>query len=151
MTPPGYKFLANLYAAEAHMGLGHCAEALALLDPKKNLVDIAVISFSSDYSSSASNNNSNSENSQDANGQQALARSIFQVSLAVAFILKGDGDKAEDMLEKIGMQGNVPNELSSKVLSLRLYLALTKGNVEKARELANRHFSSRNNAVLGFF
>ena len=32
--------------------------------------------------------------------------------------------------------------MSAKVFSLRLYLALCKGNVEKARELALKHYST---------
>ena len=69
---------------------------------------------------------------------------MFQVNLAIAFIMRDEIDKAEDLLEKISPS----KELSYKVLSLRLYLALTKGNVEKARELATKYFEQE--LALGF-
>ena len=58
--------------------------------------------------------------------------------------MRKENDKAEDLLEKI----TPSKELSYKVLSLRLYLALIKGNVEKARGLASKYFEQE--LALGF-
>ena len=50
-------------------------------------------------------------------------------------------DKAEDMLVKLASNATI-GDLSAKVFSLRLYLALCKNHVEKARELALKHYST---------
>jgi len=156
--PPGYKFLCHLYAAEAHMKLGHVNESVLMLDPKKvhNFQDV---SFSDTVTTNNGNGNNGGNNGGNGNNsgnnqtgsnenqeavQQAIAKVMFQVNLAIAFIMREEVDKAEEMLEKIV----APKELSYKVLSLRLYLALSKGNVEKARELATKYFEQE--LALGF-
>jgi len=149
--PPGYKFLCHLYAAEAHMKLGHINESVIMLDPKK-VHHFQDVSFSDTVANNGNNNGnngggngSNQENQEGGpSGQQAIAKVMFQVNLAIAFIMRKENDKAEDLLEKI----TPPKELSYKVLSLRLYLALTKGNVEKARGLATKYFEQE--LALGF-
>ena len=149
--PPGYKFLCQLYAAEAHMKLGHINESVIMLDPKK-VHHFQDVSFSDTVANNGNNNGnngggngSNQENQEGTgSGQQAIAKVMFQVNLAIAFIMRKENDKAEDLLEKI----TPPKELSYKVLSLRLYLALTKGNVEKARGLATKYFEQE--LALGF-
>ena len=150
--PPGYKFLCHLYAAEAHMKLGHINESVIMLDPKK-VHHFQDVSFSDTVANNGNNNGNNNGGGNGSNqenqeggpsGQQAIAKVMFQVNLAIAFIMRKENDKAEDLLEKI----TPPKELSYKVLSLRLYLALTKGNVEKARGLATKYFEQE--LALGF-
>ena len=55
--PPGYKFLCHLYAAEAHMKLGHVNESVIMLDPKKvhNFQDVS-------FSETTSNSGNNGQN-----------------------------------------------------------------------------------------
>jgi len=150
--PPGYKFLCHLYAAEAHMKLGHVNESVIMLDPKKvhNFQDVSFSDLTTNNGNNGNNggggngNSGNNENQEGPSVQQAIAKVMFQVNLAIAFIMREEIDKAEEMLEKIV----APKELSYKVLSLRLYLALTKGNVEKARELATKYFEQE--LALGF-
>ena len=59
--PPGYKFLCQLYAAEAHMKLGHINESVIMLDPKK-------VHHFQDVSFSDSNNSGNNGNNGGGNG-----------------------------------------------------------------------------------
>ena len=149
--PPGYKFLCHLYAAEAHMKLGHVNESVIMLDPKKvhNFQDVSFSETTTTSSNSGNNGNNgngggNGSENQGDSLQLNIAKVMFQVNLAIAFIMRDEIDKAEDLLEKISPS----KELSYKVLSLRLYLALTKGNVEKARELATKYFEQE--LALGF-
>lgn len=133
ITPAGFQTLAKMYAAEAQMYLANTNEALnLLLEPKKNNFHDMTFTENSD-----SNNTPNN----DLASQSNVAKTIFQVNLAVAFILQGEADKAEDMLVKLASNATI-GDLSAKVFSLRLYLALCKNHVEKARELALKHYST---------
>lgn len=137
LTPPGYKFLAHLYAAEAHMRLGHSNDALVLLDPKK------VPSFSDVSFSDLPVVTPNEGDPSSPNEQQFIAKVMFQINLAVAYINREEIDRAEDILERVALLAPPPHELSYKILSLRLYLCLSKGNVEKARETATKYFEDK--------
>ena len=117
-TPSGYKFLANLYKAEAHLGLGQHDEALPILSE-----NFSEMSFSESNSS--------------AETSVSFGKSLMKLNFAVAHILSGKTERAEDLLEQ--NTKNIPTELLPKWLSLRLYLALKKGNVEKAMNLASSH------------
>ena len=135
LSPAGYKFLGQLYSAEAYMNLDRINDALVLLNPKK-VTDLADLSFTEPIQTNGNNEN----NAQESGEQQALGKAIFVINLAVAHILREEIDKAEDILEKIA--SHAPKEIRYKVLSLRLYLSLSKGNVEKAKELASRYFEN---------
>ena len=95
-TPPGFKTLATMYAAEAQMHLGNSNEAMILLDPKKNFHDMT---FNESSDPSSPNN--------DLASQSNVAKTIFQVNLAVAYIIQGDVDKADDMLVKLASLGTI--------------------------------------------
>jgi hypothetical protein len=113
--------LAQVYSASAHAGLNQIPEALAMLDPNK-----------------ADMNFSDQDPNSDLNSANLLAKSIFQINVIVAHVLRRDLDRAEDLLDKMVQNGAQP-ELSGKILSLRIFVALSKGNVGKGRELAMKH------------
>ena len=69
-----------------------------------------------------------------------LKKELFYKDFKFYFI-QGEADKAEDMLVKLASNATI-GDLSAKVFSLRLYLALCKNNVEKARDLALKHYST---------
>ena len=119
-TRSGYKFLANLYKAEAHLGLGQHDEALVILSD----ITFSELSFSSE--------NGNAETS-----APTFGKAMMKMNFAVAHILSGKTERAEELLES--HREVIPSELLPKWLSLRLYLALKKGNVEKAIHLASKH------------
>ena len=76
----GFQTLAKMYAAEAQMYLANTNEALnLLLEPKKNNFHDMTFTENSD-----SNNTPNN----DLASQSNVAKTIFQVNLAVAFILQ---------------------------------------------------------------
>ena len=69
-----------MYAAEAQMYLGHTNEAMnLLLEPKKN--NFHDMTFTE-------NSESNNTPNNDLASQSNVAKTIFQVNLAVAFILQ---------------------------------------------------------------
>ena len=117
----GYKFLANLYKAEAHLGLGQHDEALVILSD----ITFSELSFSSE--------NGNAETS----APTSFGKAMMKMNFAVAHILSGKTERAEELLES--HREVIPSELLPKWLSLRLCLALKKGNVEKAIHLASKH------------
>lgn len=120
-----FKSLAHLYSAEALVMLGRNPEAIQMLDlTSPNLEDFNEVIVTTD-------------NNHD------LARSVFIVNVAIAQ-LTIDVNRAEEILEKT----NFHPALANKVLSLRLYLALSKGNVEKGRELALNHFNNSKTVSL---
>lgn len=133
-TPSGYKFLAHMYAAEANMKLGRSNDTISLLEPK-NVPSFGDVSFSE-----PSLNQSEDVSISD---QQVLAKVMLQINLAVAFIHREEIGRAEDILERLATSAPPPHELSYKILSLRLHLSLSKGNVEKARELATKYFEDK--------
>ena len=134
-TPLGYKTLATMYAAEAQIHVGNSNEAMILLDPKKNFHDMT---FTNESTESNTPNN-------DLLNQSNVAKTIFHINLAVALTMQGEVDKADDILNKLTQNSSNRNDngngdLSTKIFSLRLHLAFIKGNVEKARQLALKHY-----------
>ena len=89
--PPGYKFLCHLYAAEAHMKLGHVNESVIMLDPKKvhNFQDVSFSDLTTNNGNNGNNggggngNSGNNENQEGPSLQQAIAKVMFQVNLAI--------------------------------------------------------------------
>ena len=115
------------------MKLNRSDEAMPLLDYSTHFVDLT-------FGDSTSNSNEFSDSS--LNDRQLLAKTMFHINLAVAYIDKEEIGKAEDILERLA-SSNCPSELNKKIMSLRLYLSLSKGNVEKARELATKFFEDK--------
>lgn len=124
-----------MYAAEATMKLGRPNDTVSLLDSKK-------LSSFGDVSFSEPSLNNHAEDVP-ISDQQVIAKVMLQINLAVAHIHREEINRAEDILERLATSAPPPHELSYKILSLRLYLSLSKGNVEKARELATRYFEDK--------
>lgn len=131
-TRSGYKFLANLYKAEAHLGLGQHDEALVILSD----ITFSELSFSTESSNSSSQQPQLAPAPTETSGA-TFGKAMMKMNFAVAHILGGKTDRAEELLES--HRDVIPTELLPKWLSLRLYLALKKGNVEKAIHLASKH------------
>jgi hypothetical protein len=77
------------------------------------------------------------------NDSTSAARIVFQFNLIVAFALRGELDKAETLLEKLWSEDRDQDRfgIGLQMLTLRMYIQLAKGNVERCREMAIKHCS----------
>jgi hypothetical protein len=68
-------------------------------------------------------------------------RNVFHFNLIVAFALRGELDKAESLLEKLWLENRAQDRfgIHLQLLTLRMYIQLAKGNVERCRQLAIKH------------
>jgi len=123
--------LAHLYAAQALIQLSRISEATNHLDP------IHVL----EYSFTESGDSGGDDSGQKNGSSVSAARTVFQFNLIVAFAMRGELDKAESLLEKLWNEGKDEDKfgIQPQMMSLRLYIQLAKGNVERCRELAVKH------------
>ena len=148
--PPGFRTLATLYKGEANAILGQHSEAQGLLELNKNCVVDMSFKDPSYSSDTATGTNANVPINSDA-VCSSTAKSVFQTNLAIASFIRGDVAKAEEILDKLaieeaksGAKNSSVNKigglgLSGKILNLRLHVALSKGNVGKAKDLASKY------------
>lgn len=136
LLPPGYRVLARLYAAEALVGQGHYQDALINLDPSRG--GYLEMSFNE-----PANNDNNGIGVDDVQCSQT-AKAVFLYNVAVTQVMRGELDRADDLLDRMAADDKDRDRhgLTVKVFSLRLYVALSKGNVERCRELAKKHTGS---------
>jgi hypothetical protein len=125
-----------LYAAEALLQLSRISEATDHLDPS-NIQDILFSDVATD--SPTEESKSGSKN----NDTVSSARTVFQFNMIVAFALRGELDKAESLLEKLWAEDRDRDRFGIRLqmLSLRMYIQLAKGNVERCRDLSIKHCS----------
>ena len=124
-----------MYAAEALLQLSRISEATTHLDPS----NVTEISFS-DVTTTTTTTDSPTDDSK-MNDSLSSARTVFQFNLIVAFALRGELDKAESLLEKLWAEDRERDRFGIRLqmLSLRMYIQLAKGNVERCKELAIKH------------
>ena len=108
-------------------------------DSKISYLLLQDISFSDLTDSTSDETNPGSKSSDST----TAARVVFQFNLIVAFALRGELDKAETLLEKLWSEDRDQDRfgIGLQMLTLRMYVQLAKGNVERCRELAIKHCS----------
>ena len=121
----GYKMLCNLYMADALIQMDRIPEALIHLDPSNLACEVSFQQCP--------------EVEEVKSDALAASKAMFQHNIIVAMLLRGELDKAEDLVEKLwATLERVPFDkygLSANLVSLRLYVSLAKGNTEKCREI----------------
>lgn len=134
ILPSGYKMLAHLYAAEALMQLNRISDATDHLDPS-NIQDISFNDIAESTDESPGGIKKNLTDSMQA------AKTVFQFNLIVAFALRGELENAETLLEKLWSENRDRDKfgIHLQMLSLRMYIQLSKGNVDRCRHLAQKH------------
>ena len=125
--PAGYQVLARLYCGEALVYLDRISEAIAHLDPR-NVQDVVI---KEDEISSAS--------------ELIAGRALFSYNLAVAYCLRGELDKASDLIDSL-WSGKNTHKISDRVLMLKIYLLIKKGgahDLKACRDLIRKNASLR--------
>jgi len=160
--PSGHRILANIYAADALIQLDQISDAIKHLDPLKS-IDVSKTGGQADVSfqeippvtpNTTNNNNNSSQGLDDSEAVKAsqrrnsaavsLAKSVFHHNLIVAFVLRGELEKADGLLERlwadhvaIGSTGNGQQvaAIGPHYVLLRAYVALARGDSAKCRDI----------------
>ena len=161
-VPAGHRVLARLYSGEALILLDRISEAVEQLDPL-TVQDVSLEdSGNSDDApggagggnssgggsgsggaSSGSNNRHAAAAAAAASVSELIAtRALFSYNLAVAFLIRGELDRAGDILETLSGQAS-QHKISDLVLMANLYVLIKKGKLAEARKLVRRQATLR--------
>ncbi len=114
LTPPdGVVALAKLYAAEALVFLDKISQALELLDPN-SIKDVSFEDSSKDEDSGASRKKVDAAEA----WRLKCTKAVMSYNLSVAYLLRGELDKAEMLLDKLWEERDT-HGLGNKVLQAR--------------------------------
>ncbi|XP_076034064.1 CCR4-NOT transcription complex subunit 10 isoform X2 [Oratosquilla oratoria] len=135
--PGVYKLLGHLYAGEALICLGRVSEAMTHLDPR-HVGEISLTPSSTpppiqDTSSSPTS----SYNQGWYPGKTSAALQVMRYNLSVAYTLRGELDKANNLLKEVWNErsGNVP----AQVIMLAMYIQLQMGHADVMKNMVKKH------------
>ncbi|XP_054277600.1 CCR4-NOT transcription complex subunit 10 [Macrosteles quadrilineatus] len=119
-----HKLLARLYAGEAYVLLDKIPAAIELLNPEQmaELVDPRVRPLRPWFPATT-----------------ATGRAVLQYNLAVALALRGELDKAGDMLKQVWKSKGPNCDVPIHVIALALYIELLLGHTDIARNIIKQN------------
>ena len=131
--PGGYLALAKLYAAESLVLLDKMSEAIEILDP----TTVSDVGFECNAAGKdpSVEEKANRSNVSASSAQESLmaTRAVFTFNLAAAFMLRGELDKADGLLDQL-WNTRANHQIGIKVFQAQLYVQLKKGNIQQCRE-----------------
>lgn len=121
------KLLGHLYIAESFILLDRIPEALEHLKP-----DYCNYMLPNDQEQKTAKRSWKPDNSDSA-------RAVFQYNLAVVLALKGDLQKAADLLKQVWLTKGPQCEIPVQMISLALYIELSLGHADVARNIIKQN------------
>lgn len=118
---PLHRFLAHLYSAEALVLLNRTAEAIDHL--------------TSSHLSDNLTTEGNSYLRKWLPTELPSVKAVLQYNLATALVMRGDLDKAADILKHVWLSKGTSSEIPAQVVSLALYIELALGHPDTAHSI----------------
>lgn len=138
--PGAYKMLGNLYAAESLIFMDKISEALEYLQPE-NLQDLNTFI-------SVPDQEKDKEKVEEVVTKPIKAWypttvstgiAIFRYNLAVAYAIRGELDKAGEMLKQVWMSKEPDCDIPVQVIMLALYIELQLGHADVSKSIIKQH------------
>lgn len=131
--PGVYKLLGHLYAGEALICLGRVSEAVTHFDPRQ-VGDVSLSSPSQDATQSPP---LMLPNESWYPGNMTTAMQVMRYNLSVAYALRGELEKANNILKEVWTErnGNMP----AQVVMLAMYIQLQMGHTDVMKSIVKKN------------
>lgn len=131
--PGVYKLLGHLYAGESLISLGKVSEAIAHFDPR--LVGDVTLSPPAQEANQSPPLNLPSQGCYP--GTTATAMQVMRYNLSVAYTLRGELEKASNLLKEVWNESN--GNMPAQVIMLAMYIQLRMGHVDIMKNIVKNN------------
>lgn len=131
--PDVYKLLGHLYAGEALISLGKVTEAIQHLDPRV----VGEVSLSPPAQEASNTLPASSPSQGWLNTTATTAMQVMRYNLSVAYALRGEWEKANNLLKEVWTESN--GNMPAQVIMLAMYINLQMGHVDIMKNIVKNN------------